>query len=207
MIVSGAVGNLIDLAFAQSHGVPLLTNDAQVAVTTQNGRPLGSGQILFLTQDISRLIGSPSQVPPPLRHWVPSLSHHPRSILAGEVRPHFNLSGHRLIFASAHCQRHCLQTTGRSENYSVKPDCSYHPYRDQRDREVEGVAGSIRGFAGGLQQPTCHTTVPSTSCPEQCPHKDECSRFPSLSQKPCRPTSKKSWQRALSDLLHPQLRL
>ncbi|XP_078788555.1 uncharacterized protein LOC105355772 isoform X1 [Oryzias latipes] len=96
---------------------------------------------------------------------------------------------------------------GRSENYSVKHDCSYHPYRDQRDREVEGVAGSIRGFAGGLQQPTCLTTVPSTSCPEQCPHKDECSRFPSLSQKPCRPTSKKSWQRALSDLLHPQLRL
>uniref|UniRef100_A0A3B3BMY4 Gypsy retrotransposon integrase-like protein 1 n=1 Tax=Oryzias melastigma TaxID=30732 RepID=A0A3B3BMY4_ORYME len=110
MIDSGAAGNFIDLAFARTHNVPLLSCNARVAVTALDGRPLGPGCIQFLTPDIQ--IIAPDHHHEALRLFtiesprcsiilgLPWLERHDPTIIWSE---------HRLSFSSTHCQRHCLR--------------------------------------------------------------------------------------------------
>lgn len=57
LIDSGAAGNFMDMSFAKTHHIPLVPCETHVAVAALDGRPLGSGQIQFITQAISLTIG------------------------------------------------------------------------------------------------------------------------------------------------------
>ncbi len=52
MINSGAAGNFIDISFANSHNLPLISCESWVAVAALDGRPLGSGRIKYLTPEL-----------------------------------------------------------------------------------------------------------------------------------------------------------
>ncbi len=58
LIDSGAVGNFIDINFANSHKLPLLPCESRVAVAALDGRPLGTGLVKFTTQDLTLKVGS-----------------------------------------------------------------------------------------------------------------------------------------------------
>uniref|UniRef100_A0A3B3BTZ1 CCHC-type domain-containing protein n=1 Tax=Oryzias melastigma TaxID=30732 RepID=A0A3B3BTZ1_ORYME len=110
MIDSGAAGNFIDLDFARYNVVPLLSCDARVAVTALDGRPLGSGQIRFLTQDLS--VTAPDHHYETLRLFAIDSPRCPvilRLPWLEKHNPNINWSVHKLMFSSAHCRRHCLQ--------------------------------------------------------------------------------------------------
>uniref|UniRef100_A0A3B3DPC6 Gypsy retrotransposon integrase-like protein 1 n=1 Tax=Oryzias melastigma TaxID=30732 RepID=A0A3B3DPC6_ORYME len=121
MIDSGAAGNFIDQGFARANSIPLLPCSSQVAVSAVDGRPLGSGQIRFLTPDIQlniqhnhqeeiRLfaIDSPQSV---IILGLPWLETHDPTII---------WSSKELIFQSSSCRHHCLQTRDRP----MAPDTS-----------------------------------------------------------------------------------
>uniref|UniRef100_A0A3B3D6E4 Gypsy retrotransposon integrase-like protein 1 n=1 Tax=Oryzias melastigma TaxID=30732 RepID=A0A3B3D6E4_ORYME len=115
MLDSGAAGNFIDLTFAHSHRIPLLTCNTHVAVSALDGRPLGSGQIRFITEDIKltmltdhhetiRLftIDSPRC---PIILGLPWLERH---------NPSIDWSARRLSFPSSICVQQCFQA-GKGE--------------------------------------------------------------------------------------------
>ncbi len=53
LIDSGAAGNFIDINFAKSHNLPLITCETRLAVTALDGRPLGPGLVQFKTQELT----------------------------------------------------------------------------------------------------------------------------------------------------------
>ncbi len=65
LIDSGAAGNFIDINFANSHNLPLVTCETRLAVTALNGQPLGPGLVQFKTQVLTLRTGS-------LEHKTPS---------------------------------------------------------------------------------------------------------------------------------------
>ncbi len=58
LIDSGAAGNFIDINFAKSHNLPLITCETRLAVTALDGRPLGPGLVQFKTQELTLKTGS-----------------------------------------------------------------------------------------------------------------------------------------------------
>ncbi len=52
MIDSGAAGNFIDIRFAKTPNLPLVPCESRVAVAALDGRPLGTGQVKFITKDL-----------------------------------------------------------------------------------------------------------------------------------------------------------
>ncbi len=58
LIDSGAAGNFIDINFANSHNLPLVTCETRLAVTALDGRPLGPGLVQFKTQVFTLKTGS-----------------------------------------------------------------------------------------------------------------------------------------------------
>ncbi len=52
LIDSGAAGNFIDASFAKTHNIPLVPCVSHLAVAALDGRPLGSGRVQFITEDI-----------------------------------------------------------------------------------------------------------------------------------------------------------
>ncbi|KAI2646625.1 Transposon Tf2-6 polyprotein [Labeo rohita] len=57
MIDSGAAGNFIDIQFANVHNIPLVACGSRVAVAALDGRPLGRGEVKFITDDITLKTG------------------------------------------------------------------------------------------------------------------------------------------------------
>ncbi|KAL0180378.1 hypothetical protein M9458_025820, partial [Cirrhinus mrigala] len=57
MIDSGAAGNFIDIQFANFHNIPLVACGSRVAVAALDGRPLGRGEVKFITDDITLKTG------------------------------------------------------------------------------------------------------------------------------------------------------
>ncbi len=57
LIDSGAAGNFIDINFAKSHNLPLITCETRLAVTALDGRPLGPGLVQFKTQELTLKTG------------------------------------------------------------------------------------------------------------------------------------------------------
>ncbi len=58
LIDSGAAGNFIDSAFSKTHKIPLVSCESRLAVAVLDGRPLGSGQIQFTTEDLPLCTGA-----------------------------------------------------------------------------------------------------------------------------------------------------
>ncbi len=58
LIDSGAVGNFIDINFANFHKLPFLPCEYRVAVAALDGCPLGTGLVKFTTQDLTLKVGS-----------------------------------------------------------------------------------------------------------------------------------------------------
>ncbi len=58
LIDSGAAGNFIDINFANSYNLPLVTCETRLAVTALDGRPLGPGLVQFKTQVLTLKTGS-----------------------------------------------------------------------------------------------------------------------------------------------------
>ena len=56
-IDSGAAGNFIDLAFAKTHRVSLCACKSGVTVEALDGRPLGSGEVQYITQPLTLSFG------------------------------------------------------------------------------------------------------------------------------------------------------
>ncbi len=57
LIDSGAAGNFIDASFAKTHNIPLVPCVSHLAVAALDGRPLGSGRVQFITEDIQLRVG------------------------------------------------------------------------------------------------------------------------------------------------------
>ncbi len=57
LINSGAAGNFIDVDFAKSHDLPLITCKSPLAVAALDGRTLGAGQVQHNTNDICLTTG------------------------------------------------------------------------------------------------------------------------------------------------------
>ncbi len=58
LIDSGAAGNFIDINFANSHNLPLVTCETRLGVTALDGWPLGPGLVQFKTQVLTLRTGS-----------------------------------------------------------------------------------------------------------------------------------------------------
>ncbi len=58
LIDSGAAGNFIDINFANLHKLSLLPCESRLAVAALDGRPLGTGRMKFITQDLILKVGS-----------------------------------------------------------------------------------------------------------------------------------------------------
>ncbi len=58
LIDSGAAGNFIDVSFAKKNSVPLVPCDPHLAVAALDGRPLGSGCIQSITEDLQLSTGA-----------------------------------------------------------------------------------------------------------------------------------------------------
>uniref|UniRef100_A0A8C1X6Z8 Retrotransposon gag domain-containing protein n=1 Tax=Cyprinus carpio TaxID=7962 RepID=A0A8C1X6Z8_CYPCA len=111
MIDSGAAGNFIDISFAETHDIPLLSCESPVAVAALDGRLLGSGRIKYITPDIQLQIGalhtetirlfaidSPRN---PIILGLPWLEKH---------NPRISWSTQEIVHWSQSCQDHCLPT-------------------------------------------------------------------------------------------------
>uniref|UniRef100_A0A8C2DWM8 ribonuclease H n=1 Tax=Cyprinus carpio TaxID=7962 RepID=A0A8C2DWM8_CYPCA len=111
MIDSGAAGNFIDISFAETHDIPLLSCESRVAVAALDGRPLGSGRIKCIMPNIHfqngalhtetiRLfaIESPRN---PIILGLPWLEKH---------NPRISWSTQEIVRWSQSCQDHCLPT-------------------------------------------------------------------------------------------------
>ncbi len=58
LIDSGAAGNFIDASFAKTHNIPLVPCVSHLAVAALDGRPLGTGRVQFITEDIQLRVGA-----------------------------------------------------------------------------------------------------------------------------------------------------
>ncbi len=58
LIDSGAAGNFIDASFAKTHNIPLIPCVSHLAVAALDGRPLGTGRVQFITEDIQLRVGA-----------------------------------------------------------------------------------------------------------------------------------------------------
>lgn len=53
LIDSGAAGNFIDLSFAKTYHISLIPCTSRMAVAALDGRPLGSGEIQYISQEVT----------------------------------------------------------------------------------------------------------------------------------------------------------
>ncbi len=58
LIDSGAAGNFIDVTFAKTHHIPLVPCVSHLAVAALDGRPLGSGRVQFITEEMQLRVGA-----------------------------------------------------------------------------------------------------------------------------------------------------
>ncbi len=58
LIDSGAAGNFIDATFAKTHHIPLVPCVSHLAVAALDGRPLGSGRVQFITEEMQLRVGA-----------------------------------------------------------------------------------------------------------------------------------------------------
>ncbi len=58
LIYSGAAGNFIDATFAKTHHIPLVPCVSHLAVAALDGRPLGSGRVQFITEEMQLRVGA-----------------------------------------------------------------------------------------------------------------------------------------------------
>ncbi len=58
LIDSGAAGDFIDATFARTPNIPLVPCVSHLAVAALDGRPLGSGRVQFITEDIQLRVGA-----------------------------------------------------------------------------------------------------------------------------------------------------
>ncbi len=58
LIDSGAAGNFIDATFAKTHHIPLVPCVSHLAVAALDGRPLGSGCVQFITEEMQLRVGA-----------------------------------------------------------------------------------------------------------------------------------------------------
>ncbi len=57
-VLHSPAGNFIDAEFAKTHNIPLVPCESHLVVAVLDGRPLGSGQIHFTTEDLTLLTGA-----------------------------------------------------------------------------------------------------------------------------------------------------
>ncbi len=150
MIDSGAAGNFIDVSFAKSHNIPLISCESRVAVAALDGRPLGSGRIKYITPEIQLQTGalhtefirlfaieSPQN---PVILGLPWLERH---------NPRISWSTQEILQWSKSCQRHCLMSSQPSihpQEKELKPcDLSELPaeYQDLSEAFSKAKASKL----------------------------------------------------------------
>ncbi|KAL0155832.1 hypothetical protein M9458_050095, partial [Cirrhinus mrigala] len=122
LIDSGAAGNFMDTTFALAKHLPILPCASPLAVAAIDGRPLGSGQILSTTNDLTLLvepshqerirfflISSPQS---PIILGYPWLNHH---------EPNISWAQGIITHWSPHCQQHCRQPATEPTTPPVPP--------------------------------------------------------------------------------------
>ncbi len=58
LIDSEPAGNFIDATFAKTHHIPLVPCVSHLAVVALDGRPLGSGRVQFITEEMQLRVGA-----------------------------------------------------------------------------------------------------------------------------------------------------
>lgn len=58
MIDSGAAGNFMDLSFAKAQNITLIPCNSVLSVAALDGCPLGTGQVTFISDDVTLQVGS-----------------------------------------------------------------------------------------------------------------------------------------------------
>ncbi len=128
LIDSGAAGNFIDINFANSHNLPLVTCDTRLAVTALDGQPLGPGLVPVKTQvltlrtgslHIERIclfaIDSPQN---PVILGLPWLEKH---------NPRISWSAKQIQQWSKFCHQECLQFHCPDAKFTPSPDSEAPP--------------------------------------------------------------------------------
>ncbi|KAL0164214.1 hypothetical protein M9458_039967, partial [Cirrhinus mrigala] len=134
LIDSGAAGNFIDKDFVKINRLPILSCSSPVAVAALDGRPLGTGRVNHITQDLTLrlepghletirffVISSPQT---PLILGYPWLHLH---------EPTISWARGTITHWSPYCQQHCFQSAPQSPPRPTTPSpCSSVPaeYQD-----------------------------------------------------------------------------
>ncbi|KAI2654876.1 Transposon Tf2-6 polyprotein [Labeo rohita] len=109
-IDSGAAGNFIDGNYAKLYDIPLLPCGSRVAVAALDGRPLGSGRVTSVTEDVTLHIGPLHQET--MRFFTIQSPEHP--IILGlpwlELHnPTISWAEREITQWSPHCHQHCIR--------------------------------------------------------------------------------------------------
>ncbi len=110
LVDSGAAGTFIDINFANSHELPLLSCESRLAVAALDGRPLGTGLIKFTTHDLILKVGSFHTES--IRFFAIDSPQNP-DILGlpwlEKHNPRISWTSKQIQQWSDHCQEECLQ--------------------------------------------------------------------------------------------------
>ncbi len=120
LIDSGAAGNFIDATFAKTHHIPLVPCVSHLAVAALDGRPLGSGRVQFITEEMQLRVGalhtetislfvfqSPQT---PIILGLPWLERH---------NPSISWSERQITQWSESCKQNCLPSNSRKSRKST----------------------------------------------------------------------------------------
>ncbi|KAL0192230.1 hypothetical protein M9458_010526, partial [Cirrhinus mrigala] len=114
LIDSGAAANFIDKSFAKTHNLPLLTCGPRVAVAALDGRPLGSGKVRSVTEELE--LQASSLHVEKLRLFTIHSPNHPIILCLPWLEKHnpvISWSNQQILQWSPDCQGRCLRETTR----------------------------------------------------------------------------------------------
>ncbi|KAL0147880.1 hypothetical protein M9458_056801, partial [Cirrhinus mrigala] len=118
LIDSGAAGNFIAESFAKTYNLPLLTCGPRVAVAALDGRPLGSGRVRSVTEELE--LQASSLHVEKLRLFTIHSPNHP--IILGlpwleKHNPIISWSNKQILQWSPDCLGRCLRETTRTHHH------------------------------------------------------------------------------------------
>lgn len=136
LIDSGAAGNFIDTTFMETHNIPCIPCTSHLAVAALDGRPLGSGRIQTITEELELTVGA---LHSEKIHLYSFQSPHNPIILGlpwlEKHNPIITWSTKQISQWSDYCKKHCLQSCTRPTITHTSPSASPLPseYDDLRE--------------------------------------------------------------------------